>query len=66
MNGELGVLPHVVEAVLGHVVPGMAGRYNHASYDGAKAEALVRWADHVLEIVEGRTAKVVPMKARAR
>lgn len=47
---ELGVLPHVVEAVLNHVSgarAGVAGVYNRASYAGEKREALDLWAAHV-------------------
>jgi integrase len=66
MNGELGILPHVTEAVLGHAVPGIAGRYNHASYDADKAAALARWGEHLMAIVDDRERKVVPLKARVR
>jgi integrase len=51
---ELGVQPHIVEAVLNHVSghrAGVAGIYNRATYDNEKREALERWAQHVLEIV---------------
>ncbi len=64
MHGELRILPHIVEAVLGHVQGGVAGIYNRAAYDGPKADALARWADHLMAIVEGRASKVVPIKAR--
>jgi integrase len=61
---ELGVAPHVIEAVLNHVSGhkrGVAGIYNRASYDKEKRAALDRWADHVLAAVEGRA--VVPLRA---
>jgi integrase len=50
---NLGIQPHVVEAVLNHVghKSGVAGIYNRATYDTEKREALKRWARHVLEIV---------------
>ena len=47
---ELGVAPHIVEAVLNHVSGhkgGVAGVYNRASYVEEKRAALQRWADHV-------------------
>ncbi|MHC1999581.1 tyrosine-type recombinase/integrase [Methylobacterium sp. CM6241] len=50
---DLGVLPHVVEAVLNHVSgsrAGVAGVYNRASYASEKREALDRWVTHVLAI----------------
>jgi integrase len=62
---ELGVQPHIVEAVLNHVSghkAGVAGIYNRAAYDREKRDALNLWAEHVLAVVEGRTATVVPMK----
>ena len=47
---ELGVLPHVIEAVLNHVSghrAGVAGIYNRATYAKEMREALERWAEHV-------------------
>jgi integrase len=46
---ELGVLPHVVEAVLNHVGSraGVAGIYNRATYAKEMRAALERWAGHV-------------------
>jgi integrase len=51
---ELGVLPHIIEAVLNHVSghkAGVAGIYNRARYEGAMRDALQRWADHIELIV---------------
>jgi integrase len=65
---ELGVQPHIIEAVLNHVSGhkgGVAGIYNRATYDKEKREALNLWAEHVTALVEGRKAAVVPL-ARAR
>jgi integrase len=62
---EHGVQPHIVEAVLNHVSghkAGVAGIYNRATYDREKRDALNLWAEHVLAVVEGRAATVVPMK----
>jgi integrase len=62
---ELGVQPHIVEAVLNHVSghkSGVAGIYNRATYDKEKREALNLWAEHVMATVEGRKAVVVPLK----
>ena len=47
---ESGTDPHIAEAVLGHVVKGVGGVYNKASYLREKAEALDLWAKHVEEI----------------
>jgi integrase len=62
---ELGVLPHVVEAVLNHISghkAGVAGIYNRASYAAEKRQALDLWAAHVLALAEGREANVVPLR----
>lgn len=50
---ELGVLPHIVEAVLNHVSGhkgGVAGIYNRARYEDEMRDALERWAEHVAAI----------------
>jgi integrase len=63
---EIGIQPHVIEAVINHISGhkgGVAGIYNKASYTGEKTTALARWADHVLSVVEGRERKVIPITA---
>jgi hypothetical protein len=40
---------------------GVAGTYNRALYERATRIALVQWGERVLDIVEGRASKVVPM-----
>jgi hypothetical protein len=63
---ELNVAPHIIEEILNHASghkAGVAGIYNHATYEKEKRSALLRWADHVMAVVEGRTATVVPMRA---
>jgi integrase len=58
---EIGIQPHVIEAVVNHVSGhkgGVAGIYNRAGYAAEKRDALQRWADHVEEIIAGRGAKV--------
>jgi integrase len=50
---ELGVQPHIIEAVLNHVSGhkgGVAGIYNRARYEGEMREALQRWADWLDQI----------------
>ena len=63
MHDRLKIMPHVVEAVLGHVghQGGVAGRYNLALYRSQKATALTRWADYVLAVVKGHEQKVVAL-----
>jgi integrase len=63
---DLGVQPHVIEAVLNHSSgskAGVAGIYNRSRYGRETAAALALWADHVLAIVEGRDSKVVALRA---
>jgi len=62
---EIGIEPHIVEAILGHVSGtrgGIAGRYNYALYESQKATALSRWAEHVAAVVEGRDSNVTPLR----
>jgi integrase len=50
MADKLGVLPHVIEAVLNHISghrAGVAGIYNRARYEAEMRDALERWAQHV-------------------
>ena len=59
MNDRLGVLPHVVEAILNHVSGtkgGVAGVYNKALYLRERVDALKLWAEHVEAIVASETA----------
>jgi integrase len=54
---NIGIQPHVVEAILNHVSGykgGVAGIYNKASYAAEKADALVRWDDHIRAITSPR------------
>jgi integrase len=58
---DLGVEPHVVEALVGHVGfvrKSVAGIYNKSLYSAPKREALKLWADHVARLVgEGFTPR---------
>jgi integrase len=64
---DLGVLPHVVEALLNHVSghkAGVAGVYNRAVYWNEKRQALDLWAAHVEALVAGAAASnVVALRA---
>jgi integrase len=65
--GDLGVHPHIIEAVLNHVSghkAGVAGIYNRATYAAEKAAALTLWADHLETIIDGGTRKVLPLRSR--
>ena len=61
---ELGVRPHIIEAVLNHVSghkAGVAGVYNRARYEGEMREALTKWADHVEALIVGPRKQPVPI-----
>src|SRR5262249_61882283 len=54
---ELGVQPHIIEAVLNHVSghkSGVAGIYNRAKYSAEMRDALQKWADHVEALIAPR------------
>jgi Helix-turn-helix domain len=61
MADQLGVLPHIVEAILNHVSghrAGVAGVYNRARYATEMREALQRWAQHVAALTVQKVGKV--------
>jgi hypothetical protein len=66
---ELGVQPHVVEAVLNHVSghkAEVAGIYNRSSYATEQKAALNLWAAHVESLVKAELPSAVlkfPAKA---
>lgn len=62
---DLGVQPHIIEAALNHASghkAGVSGIYNRSTYEREKRAALDLWAEQVLASVEGRAAKVVPLR----
>jgi integrase len=65
---EIGIAPHVVEAIVNHVSGakgGVAGIYNRALHRPEKAKALQRWADHIERVVsDTKAASVVPLAGR--
>ncbi|MFN4089343.1 MAG: tyrosine-type recombinase/integrase [Alphaproteobacteria bacterium] len=64
---DLGVQPHVVEALLNHAggsKAGVAGIYNRSTYAPEKRAALTIWADHLRSITTATPAKVVPLATR--
>jgi hypothetical protein len=63
---ELGIRPDVIELVVNHVSGhrgGIAGVYNRSEMLPERRAALERWAAHIEGLVEGKTAKVVPIRA---
>jgi integrase len=64
---EMGVAPHVLEALLNHVSgskAGVAGVYNRAIYAAEKRAAMVLWAEHITAITGG-SATVTPLRGRS-
>jgi integrase len=64
---DIGIQPHIIEAVLNPVSGhkgGIAGIYNRAEYAAEKAQALARWDEHIRDIVEKHDSKVVGMRGR--
>jgi Phage integrase family/Arm DNA-binding domain len=60
----LGVPPHVAELCINHARKNsVEATYDRYAYGKEIADALARWADHVGDVVEGRKAKVVPLRA---
>src|SRR5262245_47614534 len=62
---DIGVEPHVIEAVLNHQSrhrAGPAGVYNRSPYERAAKAELRPWSEHVLALVEGRRSKVVTLR----
>jgi hypothetical protein len=64
---DLGVLPHVIEAVLNHISGhkgGIAGTYNLAVYPEEKKAALERWALYLEGLTSGQADNVIPLPRR--
>jgi integrase len=59
---DIGVQPHIIEAVLNHQSghkAGPAGIYNRSNYDRDVRVALAMWEDHLRSLIEGGERKVV-------
>jgi integrase len=66
---ELGVLPHVVEAVVNHISgakASVAGIYNRSELIGERAAALERWSTHVLGLVSEQPSNIVAISRKRR
>jgi hypothetical protein len=64
---EIGIAPHIVEALVNHISGhkgGVAGIYNRATYAEEKRVALQRWADHLDSVVSGEITSNVLAFAR--
>ena len=63
---EMGVAPHVVEHALGHAMPRVLATYNKHDYLAEQRVALHAWAEHLDDVIAGKTAKVVSIRAVVR
>ena len=66
---DLGVQPHVIEAILNHVSghkSGVAGIYNRSTYAAEKRAALERWGSHIQTLLaKAEGANVMVLLKRA-
>lgn len=60
---DLGVAPHVVEQLLGHIMPGVMAVYNLSQYMPEKLEALNMWCER-LKLLAGEHENVILLKVR--
>jgi integrase len=65
---DIGIQPHVIEAVINHVSghkAGVAGIYNRSSYAAEKRAALNEWASHLqVEIAKAEGSNVTALKPK--
>ncbi len=61
--GDIGILPHIVEKVLGHTMQGVMAVYNRNDYPAEQRDALAKWAVRI-EILAREEPKVRVLKAR--
>jgi integrase len=64
--GELGVAPHIAEAVINHLPPKLVRTYDRNKYESEKRVALEQWATHLKTVIAQATgANVTTLKQRA-
>ncbi len=61
--GDIGILPHIVEKILGHTMQGVMAVYNRNDYPAEQRDALAKWA-HRIELLARDEPKVRVLKAR--
>jgi len=65
---DIGIQPHIIEAVLNHVSghkAGVAGIYNRSNYEREVRTALIAWADHIASITGGEERKILQFPAES-
>jgi integrase len=63
--GDLGIQPHVIEALLNHISgskSGVAGIYNRATYAAEKRQAVDIWAAHLEALLAEKPLNVVQLR----
>jgi integrase len=58
---DMGIAPHVVEQLLGHVLGGVMAIYNRSQYLPEKLDALNKWMER-LELISGEHSNVTILK----
>lgn len=58
---DMGIAPHVVEQLLGHVLSGVMAIYNRSQYLPEKLDALNKWMDR-LDLISGKNLNVTILK----
>ncbi|MGB8564302.1 MAG: site-specific integrase, partial [Pseudolabrys sp.] len=63
--GQLGVAPHVAEAVLNHFPPKLIRTYDRNTYTAEKRDALELWANHLaVAVAQANGANVTKLKRK--
>lgn len=65
LNG-MGIAPHIVERCLNHVLGGVMGVYNKATYDAERRDALEAWSSWLNGMASAKPAAVVKLREAAR
>ena len=61
--GELGIAPHIAEAVINHMPPKLVRTYDRNKYESEKRDALDKWATHLkVAIAQTTGANVTPIR----
>ncbi|MBD2805895.1 integrase arm-type DNA-binding domain-containing protein [Xenorhabdus sp. ZM] len=62
MLSDMGIVPHIVELLLGHTLGGILAVYNRSQYLPEKLDALNKWCER-LDVLAGNYENVVILKA---